>query len=185
MDNAPASGSVPAYLNPAILAVFLVVTAIFTATGDWYHAFKMIHVIFALIWIGGGFLLTILGLTAERTNDPAELATVAKQAATVGEKLFTPAALFTLLSGIAMMLNIDWGWSTFWVLFGLLGFAFSFAVGVGVLTPLSKQARQIAMTSGPTSPEAVAVTKKILLVARFDMAVLLLVVVDMAVKPWA
>jgi hypothetical protein len=40
-------------------------------------------------------------------------------------------------------------------------------------------------TAGPLAPETQAAIKSILLIARFDMAVLALVVVDMVVKPFS
>src|SRR5919202_1343162 len=60
---------------------------------SWYAAFKAVHVVFAVTWIGGGLLLTILGLVAERKNDPAEIASIARQAAFAGERIFAPAGL--------------------------------------------------------------------------------------------
>ena len=165
--------------------MFLLVAVVFMSSSAWYVAFKTVHVVFAVIWIGGGSLLTALALIAERGNDPAEMAVVARQAAIVGEKLFSPAAVIVLLAGIAMMLNTNWGWGHFWVVFGLLGFASTFAIGFGVLAPLSKRVALLLETAGPNAPETQAAINRILLVARFDMAVLLLVVVDMVVKPFA
>src|SRR5471030_891623 len=98
-------------LTTAIAAAFLIVAVVFAVSnGDWYFTFKAIHVTFAVIWIGGGALLTILGVIAEQRNDPAELAAIARQAAMVGQKLFSPAAMVVLLAGIAMMINgsLDW-----------------------------------------------------------------------------
>jgi hypothetical protein len=40
-------------------------------------------------------------------------------------------------------------------------------------------------TAGPTAPETQKAIREILLIARFDIAVLLLVVVDMVVKPFS
>lgn len=57
----------------------------------WYAIFKFVHVTFAVVWIGGGTLLTILALVAERGDDPMEVVIVARQAALVGERLFAPA----------------------------------------------------------------------------------------------
>lgn len=170
-----------ALIGLAVLAVSI----IFAASSSWYLAFKAVHVSFAVIWIGGGALLTILGVIAERKNDPVELAVVARQAAMVGEKLFSPAAIVVLLAGIAMMSNVHWGWGHFWVVFGLLGFASTFAIGMGVLGPAAKRARALSETAGPESPETVAAIKRILLIARFDVAILLLVIVDMVVKPFS
>src|SRR5436309_2740548 len=168
-----------------IAAAFLVVAIVFCASSSWYATFKAVHVGFAVIWIGGGFLLTILGIIAERENDPAGLAAIARQAALVGQKLFSPAAGIVLLAGIAMMINTNWGWGHFWITAGLVGFASSFVTGIAVLAPRSKRLHELMQTAGPTAPETQAAIKSILLIARFDMAVLLLVIIDMVVKPFS
>ena len=168
-----------------IAAAFLVVAVVFCSTSSWYFTFKAVHVSFAAIWIGGGFLLTVLGLLAERENDPVQLAAVARQAAMVGQKLFSPAAGIVLLAGIAMMINTNWGWGHFWITAGLIGFFSSFVTGIAVLAPRSKRLHELMQTAGPTAPETQAAIRSILLIARFDMAVLLLVIIDMVVKPFS
>src|SRR5205085_3998509 len=130
-----------------------------------------------------GFLLTVLGVIAERENDPDGLAAVAKQAALVGEKLFSPAAAVVLAAGIAMMVNTNWGWGHFWITAGLVGFASTFVTGIGVLAPRSKALHEPMQTAGPTAPETQAAIRSILLIPPFDVAVLLLVIVHMVVKP--
>ena len=188
---ASTDAAVPAPARTSLLptalvgAAFLVVAAIFLASSSWYIAFKTVHVVFAVVWIGGGLLLTILALIAERRNDPVEVATVARQASLVGERVFTPASLIVLVMGIAMMLNTDWGWGHFWIVFGLLGFASTFAIGLGLLAPLSKRIVATIAESGPHSPEAQALITRILMIARVDTAILLLVIVDMVAKPFS
>jgi uncharacterized membrane protein len=176
-------------LTAALVAAVLVLVVVFatqsSAAGAWYALFKSVHVLFAVIWVGGGTLLAILGLVAERKNDPAELATVARQAALVGERLFAPAGLIVFLMGIAMMLNTDWGWGTFWVDAGLVGYASTFVTGIAVLTPLAKKINALVASKGPTHPETTAAIQRILLVVRFDLAVLLLVIADMVTKPFS
>jgi uncharacterized membrane protein len=174
---------VTALLGGVVLVVGIVFISQASWTNAWYSAFKAIHVIAAVVWIGGGALLTILGMAAERKNDPVELATVARQAATVGEKLFAPAGLVVVAMGVSMMVNTDWGWGRFWVVAGLVGYAITFVTGVGVLSPLAKKVTALVEEKGPTDPETTAQIKKILLIARVDVAMLLLVVVDMVTKP--
>src|SRR3954469_15348058 len=168
-----------------IAAAFLVVAVVFCSTSSWYFTFKAVHVSFAAIWIGGGFLLTVLGLVAERENDPVQLAAVAKQAAFIGQKLFSPSAGIVLLAGIAMMINTNWGWGHFWITAGLVGFASTFVTGVAVLGPRSHRTDELIRTVGVEAPETQAAIRQLLLIARFDIAVLLLVIVDMVVKPFA
>jgi uncharacterized membrane protein len=177
------SGPVTALLGGIVLVVAIVFISQASWTNAWYSAFKAIHVIAAVVWIGGGALLTILGLAAERKNDPVEMATVARQAATVGEKLFAPAGLVVVAMGVAMMVNTNWGWGRFWVVAGLVGYAITFVTGVGVLAPLAKRVTALVEEKGATHPETTAQIKKILMIARVDVALLLLVVVDMVTKP--
>ena len=174
-------------LTGVLAGVVLVVAIVFISNASWsnawYSAFKAIHVLAAVIWIGGGAFLTILGVAAERKNDPVELATIARQAATVGEKLFAPAGLVVVAMGIAMMVNTDWGWGRFWVIAGLVGYAITFVTGVGVLAPLAKKVTALVDDKGPADPETMAAIGKVLMIARVDIALLLLVVVDMVTKP--
>lgn len=151
----------------------------------WYAFFRVVHVTLAVFWVGGGLLLTVLGLRAERSTDPMEMASLARQAAFAGEKLFAPAGLVVLLMGIAMMIHTDWGWGKFWVIAGLIGYAATFVTGIGVLSPLAKKIDALMTEKGPTAPETQATIQRILLVARVDIGVLLLVVADMVTKPFS
>lgn len=169
----------------------MVVGAIFAFSGstllpnNWYAAFKAVHVTFAVVWVGGGVSLMIHAIRAQAAKDPDGIVTVAKQAAFMGEKVFAPVGLVTFLMGIAMMVNTNWGWGHFWVVIGLIGYASTFIVGVAVLSPLAKKIDESAERNGPTHPETMALIDRIMLIARFDVAVLVLVVVDMVTKPFA
>ncbi len=183
--QARAASPVTAIAGAAVLVVSIVFISQAGWSSAWYSAFKTIHVLAAVIWIGGGAFLTILGIVAQRKNDPVELATVARQAAMVGEKLFAPAGLVVVAMGVAMMVNTNWGWGKFWVVAGLAGYAITFVTGIAVLAPLTKKVAATTEEKGPLHPETIALVQRILLIARVDVAMLLLVVVDMVTKPFA
>lgn len=151
----------------------------------WYALFRVVHVTVAVFWVGGGLLLTVLGLKAERSDDPDEIVTLARWAAWVGERLFAPAGGIVLLAGIAMMIDTDWGWGKFWVVVGLLGYAATMVTGMAILSPQAKRVAELSESKGTTAPETLAAIRKILLIARFDVAVLLVVVADMVTKPFS
>lgn len=178
-----ASVRLTAALAVAVVAIGLVFAFNSSYYAHWYALFRVVHVSIAVFWVGGGLTITVLALAAERRRDPLELVTVARQAAFVGERLFAPAGLLVLLSGIAMMINTDWGWGRFWVDAGLVGYAATFVTGVGVLAPLTKRIAALVESQGPTAPETQEAIRRILLVARVDVTVLLLVVADMVTKP--
>jgi len=174
--------------NALLLAGVIVIGLIFafSSSGDhWYYLFKWIHVTFAVIWIGGGVFLTVLAARAQLSGDTGEILTIARQAAFAGERIFAPAGAIVFLMGIAMMINFDWGWGTFWIDAGLVGYVATFITGVGVLSPLAKKIQATAAEKGPEHPDTLAVINKILLIARVDVCVLLLVVADMVTKPFS
>src|SRR5581483_9918104 len=80
-----------------MLGVVVVVGAVFVLSNstlvpnDWYALFKAIHVGLAVIWVGGGVMLTVNGIRAKRETDPAKVVLVAQQAAFAGERIFAPA----------------------------------------------------------------------------------------------
>jgi uncharacterized membrane protein len=186
---APARGN--QNLTYLILAGVVVIGVVFAFSGsaalpnDWYAVFKAIHVTFAVIWVGGGFSIMINAIRAQRTWDPKQVVTVAQQAAFLGEKIFAPAGLVVFLMGIAMMINTSWGWGHFWIVVGLLGYATTFGIGIGVLSPLAKKIERSAVENGPEHPETLALIDRIMLIGRFDIGVLLIVVLDMDTKPFS
>jgi uncharacterized membrane protein len=168
-----------------IFGASAVLAIVFAASSSWYAAFMAVHVIFVVIWIGGGALLTIFGVLAERQSDGQQLAAIARMAAFAGERIFAPAGLVVVAMGIAMVLDAHLGFGHFWLIFGLLGFLATFLIGVGVLAPASKKVSALLAERGPDDPEVKAQTARILLIARADIAMLLLVVVDMVTKPFS
>jgi uncharacterized membrane protein len=178
------SGYITAVLGVIVLVVGLVF-ALESIYSNWYAIFRVVHVVVAVFWVGGGVTLTVLGLKAERSDDPREIATLANQAAFVGERFFAPAGLVVLLMGIGMVLNGDLGWNHFWVIAGLVGYAATFVTGVAVLSPLAKKVEAAIAEHGVEHPLAQGLIRRILLVARVDVSVLLLVVADMVLKPFS
>jgi hypothetical protein len=169
----------------AIALALIVVAIIFAANTAWYDVFMMLHVGAAVIWVGGGLFLTICALLAELANDDDQLLQVGYWAEHVAEKLF-PAMSFVVLGfGIAMTENGSIGYNRFWLIFGLVAWGLSAATGILFLGPESKRLNKAAAEHGPKSPEVQARLRRILLVARVDVALMFLIVFDMVAKPFS
>jgi hypothetical protein len=177
------------WITPAILLALVGIGLLFAfkatdTSSTWYGIFKLIHVCIAVFWVGGGLLLTGLALRAQFSKDPGELATIARQAAWVGERLFAPAGGIVLAMGVALVINSPAiGFGDAWVTIGLAGWAISFVTGVAVLSPRAKKISQLLETAGDGAPETQKAIREILLIARVDVALLLVVVMDMLMKP--
>jgi hypothetical protein len=72
--------------------------------------------------------------------------------------------------GIAMTVNGDLDWGQFWLVFGLVAWAVSTAIGVGFLTPRIKRLNALIAEHGERDPAVQAVVQPILLAARLDIA---------------
>jgi uncharacterized membrane protein len=164
--------------------VLLVGALVFLLESDsWYLAFKAVHVVSAVLWIGGGAFLTFMAMATERSDDPGRLIEVARQAEWGATRIFVPASFVVLGMGIAMTINGDLDWGQFWLVFGLVAWAISTAIGVGFLTPRIKTLNSLIDERGERDPAVQAAVRPILLAARLDIALLLLIVIDMTVKP--
>jgi uncharacterized membrane protein len=182
------SAPITVAIGLAVIAIGLVFVFNAADAPHWFALFKWIHVTVAVFWVGGGVLLTVLGLKAEISNDPNQIVTLARWAAWVGERLFAPAGLVVLAMGIAMLIHggdpiVHWG--KFWVIVGLVGYAATFITGIAVLSPQAKKVAALSETKGTTAPETIEAIRRLLLIARFDIAVLLVVVADMITKPFS
>jgi uncharacterized membrane protein len=149
-----------------------------------YSVYKALHIAFAVIWVGGGVGITVIGLLAERTNDPRELAVIVKYAEKLGQRVFTPSGVIVFAFGVAMIETGGLGWGMFWIDFALAVWALSFAIGAGYLGPTAKKIHLAYEASGgELTPEIQRLQQAVLRVVRFDAAMLLLIVIDMAAKP--
>jgi uncharacterized membrane protein len=164
-------------------ALVLVGALVFILESDsWYLAFKAVHVAAAVVWVGGGTLLTVLAISTERAEDPARLIALARQAEWAA-RIFIPASFVVLAMGIAMTVNGDLDWGQFWLVFGLVAWVISTAIGVGFLTPRIKQLNALIVERGERDSAVQSAVRPILYAARVDIALLFLIVVDMTVKP--
>ncbi len=162
----------------------LAVAVVFLSNTSWYFVFKSIHVLAAILWLGGGAMITVLAWQAQRTKDNAQLLQIGKQAEWLSMRVFVPASLLVLVMGIVLMYKGDWGYGNFWVLFGLIAWGVSFLVGAGFLGPESGRLAKLIEAKGPDDPDVLMRLNRIISVARADVVLVLLIAIDMVAKPF-
>ena len=172
-------------VTAAIAIALVVVFIVFAADAQWYTVFKMFHVGAAVIWVGGGIFITICALLAEIANDDDQLLAIGHWAEVVAGRLFPVMSFVVLGFGIGMIENLNWGWDQFWIVFWLIAWGLSAATGIFFLGPEAKRLNAVAAEHGPKSPQAQARLRRILLVARVDVAILFVIVLDMVAKPFS
>ena len=150
-----------------------------------YEWFMTVHVLAAVMWVGGSVMLTLLGLMTLGLRDPVRLAQFAKQVSFLGGVYFPPLSLMVVAFGFAMIANGDLSYSLTWLQIAIVGWAVSFFVGAGYLGPHAKRLSKVLDDRGAEDAEAQALIQRILLVARLDAVLLLFIVFDMTAKPWS
>ena len=98
---------------------------------DIYLILKFVHVIAAVLWVGGGLCFTILTILAGR--DGAKLLCVLDSAALLG-LVALPSSLVVLMSGGTLVWLGAWGLAP-WVALALAATLASFVIGATFLGP--------------------------------------------------
>jgi uncharacterized membrane protein len=150
----------------------------------WYEFLLFVHISAVVIWVGAGFLLVVLAIRADRTDDEAQIKRILDDNTWLATHLFIPASLTVLLGGILLTIDGPWDFSQLWIVIGLCGYAATFLTGVTILRPRGDRiAAMVENDGGRLSPVALAETRRLLALARIDYVVLFLVIADMAIKP--
>ena len=152
----------------------------------WYDWFKAGHVLCAVLWVGGGTTLGIYAILTRRQDTAEEMASLARKAALIGERLYTPLSLLVLAFGFGLMENglSPWTYDQFFVIFGLAGWGVSAAAGAFFLGPEAKRLGKLMPTRPADDPEVQARIRRILLILRVDNVLLLAIVFVMTAKPF-
>jgi len=150
---------------------------------SWYEFLKFVHILTAIIWVGGAVTVQVLAFRILKTNDWNRLATFAGDAGALGERLFAPASGILVLVGILMVIDSGWAFSDTWIVIGIVGFVATLVTGLFYLTPTAKKIATLMEQRGPEDPETQSTIKQLLAISRIDLVVLVIVVFNMVVKP--
>jgi uncharacterized membrane protein len=146
-----------------------------------YQWFLSFHILAAVLWVGGGFTLHVILHRVDIENEPAQAARFMGEAAFVGNRIFAPLSVILLVMGFILMGKGDWPYH-FWVIFALFVWAFSFVVGAGYMGRNAPPLAQGLATEGHT-PALAAKWQQFRRVATAEQVLLILAVLDMALKP--
>jgi uncharacterized membrane protein len=106
----------------------------------WLH---LAHVAGATIWVGGGLTLSLVGLRTRRSGELVVLREFARTLSYVGLRVFTPAVLVVLVSGVWLVLAGEGSLTQLWVLLALAAFAAAFLIGAVYLSRNALQLERV------------------------------------------
>ena len=146
----------------------------------WVH---LAHVVGAIVWVGGGVMLSLVGLRARQSGNLAVIGEFARTLSYVGLRVFTPAVVVVLLSGIGLvLLNSEFNFTQLWVLLALAGFVLAFLIGAVYLSRSAIQLERAVSQNADLQATSQAL-KRWLLGYGVVLIVLVFVIWDMIFKP--
>ena len=117
-----------------------------------YEFWLFLHIAAAIVWIGGGVVGQVFGALAKRSGDPARTAAFGQDMSFVALKVFLPASLVLVASGLLLTEDGNWDWSELFIVSGLVGWALVSITAFGYITRgMSRVGAQMA-TQGPQPP---------------------------------
>jgi uncharacterized membrane protein len=168
--------------NAVLAAVFVGGFVALAWTTSWYAAFKAMHVLAAVAWVGGIFTIQVYSFLVMRSRDTAEMFAFAQRLAWIGMRVWTPASLSLLAFGVVLQQKADWGYP-FWILFAFVIWGLSFASGIGFLGPESGRIVTAINEEGAYAPAVLRRIERTLVFSRVELVLVTLAVVDMVLKP--
>jgi hypothetical protein len=114
---------------------------------NWYGLLKVVHVLSAIVWMGGGAALMVVLLRLVKTGDRAALRPLVPQVARFMQSIGGPASGLLLLSGIAMVFAGHLTFKSLWIGLGFAGLITLGAFG-GMVMSKRMVALEQALASG-------------------------------------
>lgn len=151
---------------------------------DAYKWLLAFHILVAVIWIGSNTAIQIFVIRARRAGTD-RLAYFAGEIEWYGTRVLVPSSLTLVILGFILLHESSGAYDLGqgWVTFGFVVWLLSFIAGAGYLGPESGRLGKLVDERGPDDPEYQRRISRIFLVSRIELLLLILVVLDMTVKP--
>ena len=150
-----------------------------------YEFLLTVHVLAAVLWVGGGVTLHILIRRALRLPDARARHEAVVQLEWVGAKFFPFFSIALIVAAILLVTREEGGWEfeqTF-IQIGLTGWIISFLIGIGFYEREGNKRTDLVEAEGPDSPAVASSLRRTAMVNSFELLLLVLVVVAMTTKP--
>jgi uncharacterized membrane protein len=100
------------------------------ATQTLYDWLLFLHVLAAMVWVGGGVILAVTAARVLRDPDPAAVGRFTTSLRVLGPLVLAPATVAVFGLGIGLVVDTDaWDFGQLWVQLGLGLFAAAFLIG--------------------------------------------------------
>jgi uncharacterized membrane protein len=147
-----------------------------------YQLLLYVHIICAVIWVGGAVYAQILAIRVSRADDPGELPRLARHIEFIGSRVFIPAALLLFVAGVGMTLQA-WSFGRAWIAVAVALWILSALAGALYLGPRAKRVAVLFDAEGPTSSAGRDLLDRVFLVSRLELVSFAVIIALMVFKP--
>lgn len=126
---------------------------------------SFVHILGAVIWVGGVIVLNAVIARANRKGDPGAAVRLTIETDWVGPWLIFPSAVVVIGVGIWLVfLEEEWAFSQLWIILALVLVGESTILGMGYFGPEGKRISRIVEERGPEDPDVRRRMSRLLLV---------------------
>jgi uncharacterized membrane protein len=147
-----------------------------------YQVLLFVHIVCAVIWVGGAVYAQLLALRVSRSPDPSELPQLARHIDSIGTRVFAPAALLLFVAGVGMTLQA-WSFGQTWIAVSVALWVLSVVTGAVYLAPRVKRTAELFEAEGPTSQAGRELIDRLFLVSRVELISFAVIIALMTFKP--
>ena len=147
---------------------------------DLYLLLKLVHILGAIIWVGGASVMTLLVILVDRKGDDQATLTAIDYLGTLGNRVFVPVALLTIFTGLTLGWIGGWGFAA-WTVLAALTVVCTFLLGALVLGPASDRCVKIWKEQGDAA--AIGMARQVLGLVKLDLGAQFGIIALMVLKP--
>jgi uncharacterized membrane protein (DUF485 family) len=148
---------------------------------DWEPWIHFAHVGAAIVWVGGGAIISLVAWRVRRSGDIAVFRELAGVQSFLGLAVFLPAIVVVLLSGMWLVLDVSGDFTKLWIALGIGSLIAAFLIGAIFLSRSAIRLDRLAR-SGDLEGARSALDSWLVGYAAV-LAILVFAVWDMVFKP--
>ena len=145
---------------------------------------KFGHILGAMIWIGGGVMLSFIGIRTRQSEDPHYIREFSRTLSYVGLRVLMPTVIAVLVFGVWMVLAFSaWRFTQLWILLALGAFALAFVIGAVYLSRIALVLDSLTASTDFNLETARNLLSRWIVGYQIVLFILLFAVWDMVFKP--
>jgi uncharacterized membrane protein len=147
----------------------------------WREFWLFLHLLAAMVWIGGAVAIQVFGILTKRAADPAKSAFFAANVSWTVSRIFLPASIVIFIAGVGLKVQEHWSWSEPFLVYGVVAWALVSLVAFGYLGQAIGRAGMQLASEGP-SPALGLRMRNLVWLSRVLLLALLTIAFMMTVK---